>query len=104
MNYLFSKIIQVAAIYTEYLIYRQKPIYGIKPLKVAIEKTRQSKEEISGLHKDFAKLCLKAKCYQHSLSIIDCPVTSFKKSTSTIDILVYNYYKGMLFIGLKKYS
>lgn len=33
------KVMSLAAIYTDYLIYRQKPIYGIKPLKVAIEKT-----------------------------------------------------------------
>jgi COP9 signalosome complex subunit 3 len=47
---------------------------------------------------------LKAKCYAHSLSIIDHPETGFKGSTSPMDILAYNYYRGMLFIGLKKYQ
>jgi hypothetical protein len=56
------------------------------------------------MQREFAKLCLKAKCYQHSLKIIDHPVVSFKKGTSPMDILSYIYYKGLIYTGLKRYD
>lgn len=59
---------------------------------------------MSPLHREFAKLCIKSKAYQHALSIIETPVTSFKMKTSPMDIIAYNYYRGMLFIGLQKYN
>jgi hypothetical protein len=40
----------------------------------------------------------------HSLPIIDTPITSFKKNTSPMDIMSYNYYRGILFVGLQKYN
>jgi hypothetical protein len=54
------------------------------------------------LHKEFTKLCIKAKCYQHSLSVIDKPTIGFKKSTQPMDILSYLYYKGMVYLALNR--
>jgi COP9 signalosome complex subunit 3 len=56
------------------------------------------------LHREFAKLCIKAKCYQHSLPVVEHPVTSFKKNTHPMDILNYVYYKGLIFTALKRYQ
>jgi|LauGreDrversion4_2_1035121.scaffolds.fasta_scaffold363664_1 COP9 signalosome complex subunit 3 len=56
------------------------------------------------LHKEFTKLCIKAKCYQHSLQIIDRPTISFKKATQPMDVLSYLYYKGLIYVGLKRYD
>ena len=55
------------------------------------------------LHREFAKLCIKAKCYQHALQVIDYPTTSFKKNTTPMDIVSYLYYKGLIYTGLKRY-
>lgn len=72
---------------------------------LAITKMRDTEEQVCGsLHREFAKLCLKAKCYQHGLSIIDKPVTAFKKNTSAMDIISYVYYKGLIYTGLKRYE
>ena len=87
-------------------------IVGIKPLKTAIKKLiGQSKQDspyqsqiCGSLHKEFAKLCIKAKCYQHSLEIIDTPTVSFKKFTEPMEIVSYLYYKGLIYIGLKRYT
>lgn len=56
------------------------------------------------MHREFAKLCIRAKCYMHSLEIIEKPVTLMKKSTNPLDIIAYNYYRGILFIGLERYE
>ncbi len=56
------------------------------------------------LHREFAKLCIKSKCYQHALQVIDHPTTSFKKYTSPMDIVSYLYYKGLIYLGLKRYA
>jgi COP9 signalosome complex subunit 3 len=94
----------VGSLYADFLLSEGKAIFGIKPLMTAINKVRDNKEQICGsLHKEFAKLCLKAKCYQHAVPIIEHSVTNFKKSTSPMDILSYLYYKGMIFTGLKRY-
>lgn len=86
--------------YTEYLISVDKAIYGIKPLKQALLMTRESQEQVNPIHREFAKLCIKAKCYQHALPIIETPVTSFRKTASPMDIITYNYYRGIIFVGL----
>ena len=55
-------------------------------------------------HNCFAKLCLKAKCYQHALRLIEQPMTEVQAGTEAIEILTYNYYRGMLFTGLKRFE
>jgi COP9 signalosome complex subunit 3 len=101
MNRFFNFVAQ----FSDYLISEQKAIYGIKILMQVIKKGRENEEQVCGtLHREFAKLCIKAKCYQHSLAIVDHAVTNFKKGTSPMDIVSYVYYKGLIFTGLKKYD
>ena len=84
-------------------------ITGIKPLLVAIRRLLPHSEEpysnqiCGSLHKEFTKLCLKAKCYQHALQVVERPSVSFKKSTQPLDIVSYFYYKALIFMGLKRY-
>lgn len=99
-----TKLFQLVSCYSEYLLSGDKAIYGIRPIREAIMLSRDSLEQITPMHREFAKLCLKAKCYMHALPIIETPITSFKKSTSPLDIIAYNYYRGLLFIGLQKYN
>ena len=117
-----SQFFKLASLFADYLLSggeRQSgvpggdAIQGIKPLMIAIQRIQDSKSAIPGepsslydhqvcgsLNKEFAKLCLKAKCYQHSLKVIDYPVISFLKGTQPMDILSYFYYKGLLYTGL----
>jgi hypothetical protein len=95
-----SRLFQMISWYAEYLISVDKAIFGIKPVKQALLLSRESLEQVSPIHREFAKLCIKAKCYQHALPIIETPVTSFRKTTSPMDIITYNYYRGILFLGL----
>jgi tetratricopeptide (TPR) repeat protein len=77
---------------------------------IAIQKLQSNKSELyshpicGSLHKEFAKLCLKAKCYQHSLKVIESPVISFLKFTQPMDVVSYLYYKGLIYTGLQRYE
>lgn len=55
-------------------------------------------------HNCFAKLCLKAHCYQHALRLIEQPITEVQAGIEAIEILTYNYYRGMLYTGLKRFE
>ena len=58
--------------FSEYLIAEQRPVYGIKLVHQAIVKLQDNKEQVCGsLHREYAKLCIKAKCFQHSLVIVE---------------------------------
>ena len=98
-----SKFVSLAQFYTEYLISVEKPIYGIKPLKTGLLKLQTSEEMVTPLHREFCKLCLKAKCYPQSFDVIKHPATTFRRGTQAMDIIVYTYYRGLLFTGLKNY-
>ena len=58
---------------------------------------------MSPMHTQFAKLCLKAHCYPHSYSIVKTPVTDFTQNCGALDVICYNYYRGMLLTGLQQY-
>lgn len=57
-----SKVQMIARCYTTYLLECKKPIVGIAPIMRAINALAND-EEVSGLHTQFAMLCLKAKCF-----------------------------------------
>ena len=99
----YSKMYQLVSHFSELLISEQKAIYGIKPLMKLLNKMRSNNEEVCGtINREFAKLCIKAKCYQHSLSVVQHSVTSFKKATTPMDIICYIYYKGLIFTALNR--
>ena len=95
-----DKIQMAVRHYANYLIESERPIMGIAKISKAIQACRQSEEQVSSLHTSFAMLCLKAKCFQHSLMIIDHHITSVMKGTHALEIMTYNYYRGLLYTGL----
>lgn len=107
-----QSVFRLGSLYAEYLMSQGDQIQGIKPLMIAIQKLQAVKTEkelyhhpiCGSLHREFAKLCLKAKCYQHSLKLIESPVISFMKHTQPMDVVTYLYYKGLLYTGLQRYE
>ena len=99
-----SKLFYLAQIYSDFMISVGKPTNGIRPLQIAAARLMTSEEQINPIHREYAKLCLKAKCYSHSLDLIKFPVTDFHPRCKAMDIIVYCYYRGMLFTGLQMYE
>lgn len=104
----------LASCYTDYLLQgHAEAITGIRYILTALRKVQGESSKLSSpydfpicgsLHREFTKLCIKSKCYQHALQVIEHPTTSFKKNTSPMDIVSYLYYKGMIYTGLKRYQ
>jgi hypothetical protein len=79
-----------------------KPMHGILPMLRAINNL--SRDKISSFHCEFTKLCLKANCFQHSLPVITQTHIDVLDGCSAIEICTYNYYSGLLFIGLRQFQ
>jgi COP9 signalosome complex subunit 3 len=85
----------------------QKPLRAILPLQAAIRKLQPSSEFLTAMHPDFLQMCLLAKCYKASLSILEDDIFEIdQKRTGLVprDFLLYCYYGGMIHIGLKQFG
>jgi hypothetical protein len=93
--------------FTKMLIKAEKPMHGVAALlngALALGACDNG-EKVTKLHQCAALLCLKAKCYSHARKLLDAPITGmFKSGMNPIDIVTYNYYRGMLYCGLNDFE
>lgn len=85
----------------EQAVQLQVPIQAIIPLRTAVRKLQLSPEHLTTLHPDFLLLCLLAKCYKAALSILEEDIFEIDLPK---DFILYCYYGGMVFIGLKRFN
>lgn len=102
-----SRFAKVCRKFTELLIEVRQPMRGIIPLKAALTALADESKQLTPLHTDFVQLCLLAKCYRTALPVIDEDI--FEVSTETTglqpkDLLLYYYYGGRVYVGLKMYK
>ncbi len=102
-NYV-TKIQLNTRLFVDFLVKAGKPMHGIAMIAKAVKVLRQSNEQVSSLNTSFAKLCLKARCLQHALTVIEHPITSVLPGTNPLEIAIYNYYRGMIYMGLERYT
>eukprot|EP00761_Pharyngomonas_kirbyi_P009200 gb/GECH01009215.1/.p1 GENE.gb/GECH01009215.1/~~gb/GECH01009215.1/.p1 ORF type:complete len:430 (+),score=68.39 gb/GECH01009215.1/:1-1290(+) len=92
--------------YTKVLL-ETNPTRGIPLIKNALVKFRLSSDNITPLHSDYVSLCLKAQNYKAALWLLETRIFQVnpKRSGCTPrDLLLYYYYGGMIYTGLKKYN
>lgn len=77
----------------ELVMLLRSPIRGVAPLLNAIRKLQSSAEHFTVLHPDFLLLCLSAKCYKSSLSILQDDIYEVDRLK---DLLLYGYYGWVL--------
>mmetsp|Transcript_32961 Transcript_32961/g.51098 ORF Transcript_32961/g.51098 Transcript_32961/m.51098 type:complete len:420 (-) Transcript_32961:34-1293(-) len=100
-----ASVRNICECYSQVHINRGTPAAGIKTLQVAILKTRKSPEQLTPVHAQFVKLCLKAKCYHLALPLLEQDIFEVDpKGTKTSDFMTYFYYGGMVYIGSKDFS
>lgn len=83
------------------------PMRAVLPLQTAVRKLQPSSEYLTPLHADFFLVCLLTKCYKSALSILEEEIYEIdQKKTGLIprDFLLYCYYGGMIYIGLKRFG
>jgi len=98
-----TKFQNITRLFADFLIRAGKPMHGIALIKRAITVLRSSNEQVSSLNTQFAMLCLKARCLQHALAIIEHPITSVMHGTNPLEIATYNFYRGMIYLGLERF-
>jgi COP9 signalosome complex subunit 3 len=83
-------------------------VRGIKNLKIGIERFRPSSEFLTPLHADYLCLCLKAKNYKAGYNLIEnnkiYDIDPNQTGLTPRDMLLYYYYGGMIYIGVKQYQ
>ncbi|KAL0480236.1 TSC13 [Acrasis kona] len=102
-----SRFVQVCHIYTE--ICRDNALYsrGIKALTTGLQRFRPSNDFLTPLHADVLCLCLKAKNYKAGFNLIENKIFDIDPNATGLtpkDMLLYFYYGGMIYIGLKHYQ
>ncbi|KAL1922758.1 uncharacterized protein VTP21DRAFT_9134 [Calcarisporiella thermophila] len=84
-----------------------KPVISVNPLIAAINKLAVSPTHLTKLHPILAKECLLSKCYRAALPILDHDISEIEPEQYAINIqdyLLYHYYGGMIYIGLKRFE
>ena len=94
----------ITRLFAKFLINAGKPMHGVGMIGRAIRIMRSSNEQVSSLHTQYAMLCLSARCFQHSLAVIEHPITSVMSGTNPLEICTYNFYRGMIYMGLERYA
>jgi COP9 signalosome complex subunit 3 len=92
---------------TELTIDAKQPIRAIRYLRTAIQILAPSPEHLTPLHSDLMQVSLLAKTYSAALPYLDQePLEIDHKATSltTKDVLLYFYYGGMVYTGLKQFE
>ncbi|KAH9290651.1 hypothetical protein KI387_034768, partial [Taxus chinensis] len=87
--------------FKEQVMELQVPKQAIFPLRTAVRKLQPSSEHLTSLHPEFLLMCLLAKCYKAGLSILEDDIFEIDQPR---DFLLYCYYGGMIYIGLKRFS
>eukprot|EP00252_Welwitschia_mirabilis_P016920 TRINITY_DN37678_c0_g1_i1.p1 TRINITY_DN37678_c0_g1~~TRINITY_DN37678_c0_g1_i1.p1 ORF type:complete len:424 (-),score=79.39 TRINITY_DN37678_c0_g1_i1:301-1572(-) len=87
--------------FKDHAVQQQFPLRAILPLRTAIRKLQLSPEQLAPLHADFLLVCLLAKYYKAALSILEDNIFEVEQPK---DFLLYCYYGGIVFIGLKRFK
>lgn len=81
---------------------------GMKTLTTGIERLRINSDYLTPLHADYLMLCLKGKFYKAGFNLIErCKILDVDPNVTGCtprDMMLYYYYGGMIYTGLKKFE
>ena len=101
----FVLVRDICIAFTDIHIQRGTPVAGMRLLQQAIQYVRKSPEQLTPLHPQFLKLCLKSKYYQVAECLVNDEIFCIdEKSVKPIDYMTYFYYGGMVYTGLKRFT
>jgi len=101
-----TKFSQICRRYTEFSVESNQALRAIKPLRSALRKLRPNSETLTSVHVDLVQVCILAKCYHIALPILEEEIFDVPdgKGVYPKDVLLYYYYGGLVYTGLKKYK
>jgi len=100
-----SKFAALCHRYTELAIEHHQALRAVSPLRTAVKKLKIGTEWLSAVHADFILACLVSKCYSIALPFLNEDIYELGADGITSrDLLLYYYYGGMVYVGLKQYK
>jgi len=88
------------------MIRNQRAIRCIRPLQQAIRMLQPAADHLTPLHPLLLQAALLSRCYYVGAELLADEITEIRPldtSLTVTDFLLYCYYGGMVFIGLKRY-
>ncbi|KAG2378048.1 hypothetical protein C9374_008670 [Naegleria lovaniensis] len=82
-------------------------VRGLRTLQVAVQRFRKSSEFLTPVHSQLLLLCLKTKNYKIGYNLIENKIFDVDTDITGLtprDMLLYYYYGGMIYIGMKEFS
>eukprot|EP01119_Soliformovum_irregulare_P008276 TRINITY_DN21405_c0_g1_i1.p1 TRINITY_DN21405_c0_g1~~TRINITY_DN21405_c0_g1_i1.p1 ORF type:complete len:436 (-),score=94.88 TRINITY_DN21405_c0_g1_i1:62-1369(-) len=101
-----NKVGIISRKFTEICIENNRAMFAIKPLRNALQKARPKSDTLTSIHADFLQACLAAKNYGVAGKVLEqeiSDVASETVKTTARDVLLFFYYGGLVYIGLKDY-
>jgi COP9 signalosome complex subunit 3 len=98
---------QVCRKYAQVAIEANQALKAIKPLRCALNRLRFNSETLTPVHADYLQVCLVAKFYSAALPVLEEEIFDVNPEVSSStpkDLLLYSYYGGMVYTGLKEYK
>ena len=80
---------------------------GLRTLQVAVQSFRKSSEYLTPVHSQLLCLCLKTKNYKVGFNLIENKIFDVDTDITGLtprDMLLYYYYGGLVYIGVKEFS
>jgi len=102
-----GKTAQICKKFAQISIENGLALRAVKPLRSALQKLRMSSDSVTPAHADFVQVCLVAKCYGAAVPILEDEIFEVNPEVSAItpkDLLLYYYYGGMIYTGLKDFK
>eukprot|EP00999_Lentomonas_sp_LEN2_P002544 NODE_427_length_1515_cov_101.566282_g395_i0.p1 GENE.NODE_427_length_1515_cov_101.566282_g395_i0~~NODE_427_length_1515_cov_101.566282_g395_i0.p1 ORF type:complete len:458 (+),score=103.21 NODE_427_length_1515_cov_101.566282_g395_i0:86-1375(+) len=102
-----EKFHYVCMMYAETCRTISQPLACLRSLAQAIKKLAPTPEYLTPIHSVYCQMCLLAKNYSLALSVLNQPVVEIDVKQTGLTpkaSLLYFYYGGMLYLGLKQYQ
>lgn len=82
-------------------------IKAVKPLRNAVLRLRMNSECLTPIHADFLQVCILSKCYSVAVPLLDediYEVNPDQTGTTPRDFMLYYYYGGLVYTGVKNFE
>lgn len=107
IRYVPGKVAIIVRRYKSVMMDAGTPLKAVKPISTAVHRLRLNSESLTPIHADFLQVCLLSKCYNAALPLLEEDVLEVNPEVTgvaTRDYLLYFYYGGMVYTGVKNYG
>jgi len=102
-----SQFVAVCTKFSTACLAARAPLSAVRPLMAATIALQPTAGHFTPLHAECLKLCLLAKTYSAALPLLEQELLHADRDATLVtprDLLLYQYYGGVIYAGLKRYG